>query len=150
MKQQYINKVMRELAVPANRKREIARDIEEIFSSAQEHGETEQQVIDRLGSPEEFASNINDQAVSHQAKNRHAKTIISAIISILAFVIYSFTKSLQISAGVIGQANATTNIQIASNLSLNFSDVFLMVGVIALIITFVNIVQNATKNRRQK
>lgn len=148
MKQQYINKVMKELAVPANRKREIARDIEEIFSSAQEHGETEQQVIDRLGSPEEFASNINDQVVSRQAKNRHAKTIIFAVISILAFVTYGFTKSLQIPAGVIGQANATTNIQLASNLSLNFPDVFLMVGIIALIITFVNIVRNATKNRR--
>ena len=49
MKEQYIKQVEKELFLPHKVKKEIMRDLNEVFSSALEHGETEQQVIQRLG-----------------------------------------------------------------------------------------------------
>ena len=37
------------------------RDLNEVFASALEHGETEQQVIERLGTTKEFAENTAEQ-----------------------------------------------------------------------------------------
>lgn len=47
MKEQYIKQVEKALHVPCKAKREIVRDLNEIFASAAEHGETEQQVVQR-------------------------------------------------------------------------------------------------------
>ena len=57
MKEQYIKQVEKELCLPRNEKKEVVRDLNEVFASALEHGETEQQVIERLGTPKEFAEN---------------------------------------------------------------------------------------------
>lgn len=149
MKQQYINKVKKELNVPLSRKKEIIRDIEEAFSSALEHGETEKQVIDRLGSPEEFAASVNSTGLSCHKKQGYIKTMISAVITILAFTAYGIAKLQQIPEGAIGQADAMTNIQISSAYSFDFTSVILVVSVIALIITIVNAVQTIIRNRRK-
>ena len=61
IKEQYIKKTAKELTVPGKIKKEILRDLNEIFASALENGETEQQVIKRLGTPQEFAANIAEQ-----------------------------------------------------------------------------------------
>ena len=45
MKEQYIKQVEKELCLPRNEKKEVVRDLNEVFASALEHGETEQQVI---------------------------------------------------------------------------------------------------------
>ena len=50
-KEQYIRQVKKALTVPRAKKDEILRDLQEAFDSALEHGETEQEVIERLGSP---------------------------------------------------------------------------------------------------
>ena len=55
MKEQYIKQVEKELNLSRKAKTEVVRDLNEIFASATEHGETEQQVIERLGTPKEFA-----------------------------------------------------------------------------------------------
>ena len=49
MKEQYIRQVEKELNLSRKAKTEVVRDLNEIFNSAVEHGETEQQVIERLG-----------------------------------------------------------------------------------------------------
>ena len=53
MKERYIKQVKKEFGLCLSRKKrnEIIRDLNEIFASALEHGETEQQVIERLGTP---------------------------------------------------------------------------------------------------
>ena len=61
MKEQYIKQVEKELCLPRNEKKEVVRDLNEVFASALEHGETEQQVIERLGTPKEFAENTAEQ-----------------------------------------------------------------------------------------
>ena len=58
MKQQYIRRVKKALNLPRKQKAEVLRDLDEAFASALEHGETEQQVIVRLGTPDEFADSI--------------------------------------------------------------------------------------------
>ena len=47
MKEQYIKQVEKELHLSRKAKADIVRDLNEIFASAAEHGETEQQVITR-------------------------------------------------------------------------------------------------------
>lgn len=56
MKERYIKQVKKEFSLYLSRKtkNEIIRDLNEIFCSALEHGETEQQVIERLGTPNDF------------------------------------------------------------------------------------------------
>ena len=55
MKEQYMKQVEKELNLSRKAKAEVVRDLNEIFASAAEHGETEQQVIERLGTPKAFA-----------------------------------------------------------------------------------------------
>ena len=55
MKQQYIRQVKKALNLPREQKAEVLRDLDEAFASALEHGETERQVIERLGTPEDIA-----------------------------------------------------------------------------------------------
>lgn len=61
MKEQYIKQVEKELSLTRKAKKEVVRDLNEVFASALEHGETEQQVIERLGTPKEFAENTAEQ-----------------------------------------------------------------------------------------
>ena len=46
MKDQYIMQVRKMLSVSQKKKHEIIRDLEEIFASAREHEESDQEVID--------------------------------------------------------------------------------------------------------
>ena len=58
MGEQYIRQVSRKLNLSRSRKKEILHDLEELFAEAASHGETEE-VIKRLGSPEEYETNVN-------------------------------------------------------------------------------------------
>ena len=51
MKKQYIRQVRKDLHIPRSAKAEVVRDLQEIFASSAEHGESEQQVAERLGTP---------------------------------------------------------------------------------------------------
>lgn len=54
MKEHYIKQVKKELLISRKQKNDVLRDLDEVFTSAMEHGETEQQVIERLGSPKDL------------------------------------------------------------------------------------------------
>ena len=60
MKEQYIRQVKHHIYLPRKQKQEVLRDLEEIFASAQEHGETESQVMERLGDPKEYAREVQN------------------------------------------------------------------------------------------
>ena len=49
MKKQYVRQVRKDLHIPRSAKTEVVRDLQEIFASAAEHGESEQQVAARSG-----------------------------------------------------------------------------------------------------
>ena len=118
MKEQYIKQVEKELSLTRKAKKEVVRDLNEVFASALEHGETEQQVIERLGTPKEFAENT------------------------------ATTQSGKVPDGAIGQADAMTNIQVEGAFGFDASQIILAVGVIAVTIAIIQIIRTVRKNRR--
>ena len=84
MKERYIRQVEKALHVPRRQKAEIVRDLDEIFASAMEHGETEQQVIGRLGTPREFADHAAAQFGVDAAALRMQKRFVSIGIALAA------------------------------------------------------------------
>ena len=68
MKEQYIKQVEKELSLPRKMKKEVVRDLNEVFASAMEHGETEQQIIQRLGTPKEFADSTAEHHIEKKER----------------------------------------------------------------------------------
>lgn len=152
MKEEYIKQVEKELFLPRKAKKEVMRDLNEAFASALEHGETEQQVIQRLGTPKEFADSTAEQFGIDNISSKKHKGIISALVALIiaaiAFSIYAVTQLGKVPEGTIGQANAMTNIQIQGALGLDVSQVTLVVGFAAAIIAVLLIIRTIRKNRR--
>lgn len=115
----YIKQVEKSLNVSHKTKAEILRDLEEAFASAAEHGETEQQVMDRLGTLEEFAESIQEQlglSCAEKSRGKRRTSIaIAALISIIAFAGAWGIHASKTAKNMIGQANAATTIQIAGS-----------------------------------
>ena len=84
MREQYIRQVEKELPIPRRAKREVIRDLREIFASALEHGETEQQVIGRLGTPREFAESTAEQLGIDITTSQNQKSRIWGIAALTA------------------------------------------------------------------
>ena len=152
MKERYIKHVKKELYLPREAKNEVLRDLEEIFASAVEHGETEQQVIERLGTPKEFADSTAEHFGVDNSVLRKRKEIISITIyvvaAVIAIVIYTAVKFAKVPNGAIGQADAMTNIQIDSALGFDASQIILAVGIIAAAFAAIRIAGTIRKNRR--
>lgn len=153
MKEQYIRQVEKHLTLPRKAKQEVIRDLNEIFASALENGETEQQVIDRLGTPEVFAENTAEQFGGKERLPKNNRTILSVVvaaaIAVVAFVIYQTTRAGDVPDGVIGQANAMTNIQVEGGLVLNVPAIILWIGIVAAVFAVVQIVRVVISKWRQ-
>ena len=80
MKEHYIKQVKRELLISRRQKNDVLQDLDEVFTSAMEHGETEQQVIERLGSPKDFAISTEEQLGIDRTALRKRNNIIFIII----------------------------------------------------------------------
>ena len=83
MKEQYIKQVEKELSLPRKMKKEVVRDLNEVFASAMEHGETEQQIIQRLGTPKEFADSTAEQFGIDNTKSKKRNGIISTLAALV-------------------------------------------------------------------
>ncbi|MCI8600644.1 MAG: DUF1700 domain-containing protein [Oscillospiraceae bacterium] len=133
MKEQYLRQTAKALHLPRKAKQEILRDLAEIFDSALEHGETEAQVVKRLGNPAEFADDAAKQLGfdNHaSAKRRHIFAIaLSLIVAAIAFGIYAAARMNKAPKGVIGQADAMTHILVVG--SIDVSGVLLVIGLLA-------------------
>ena len=128
-KEQYIRQVKKVLTVPRAKKDEILRDLQEAFDSALEHGETEQDVIERLGSPTEFAGNIEDQRGIK--RKRHGKTALIWVLALLSAVllaVYAASRMMRPPENAIGQADAMTSIQVYSEGSPAVPALLLLLG----------------------
>lgn len=119
MKQQYIRQVKKALNLPREQKAEVLRDLDEAFASALEHGETERQVIERLGTPDEFADSIHEQlgiaCPDRRGRKRRICIALTALVSAIAFAIAFFMRAERPAQNIIGQADAMTNIQIVGS-----------------------------------
>ena len=116
--EKYIMQVKKALVVSGRVKKEVLRDLKEIFASAREHGESEEQVIGRLGSPEEFADNINEQmGVSRterlRLRRRRQITVVS-IFAVLALAAGLLSRFSSVPNDAIGYSDSMTSIKIES------------------------------------
>ncbi len=154
MKEQYIKQIKKEFGLYLSRKKrnEIIRDINEIFCSALEHGETEQQVIERLGAPTDFVKNTIEQLGVTSTMLQKRKLVISSVIAIIiAAITFSCFVTTQLGKApdnAIGAADAMTNIRIEGAFGINVAQIMLVVGLIATLIAIIQIVRIVRNNRR--
>lgn len=153
MKEQYMKQVEKELRLPRKLKAEVLRDLSEIFASAKEHGETEQQVIDRLGTPQDYAASTAEQFGVHNAtliRRNVISIIVALVIAVVACEIYATTNSVKVPNNAIGQADAMTSIQVEGMIGIDATLIILVVGLIAAFFAIVQIVRTILSTRRKK
>ena len=120
MKQEYIQQVGRALPLPGKQKREVLRDLEELFASAAEHGETEAQVLDRLGSPEEYAKEVLAQTGFVPKPGKAALGLaLSALVCGVCLALFVWSQSGRLPENAIGGAAGSTNIQVMGGTDLS-------------------------------
>lgn len=130
MKEEYIRRVGRLLALPGKQKREVLRDLEEIFASGAEHGETEQGIIQRLGTPEEYAAGIALSLEKPRSGGKLAGLVLSCVACVVCFGLFWAAQHSWVPEDAIGFAQGSTSIQVES--AVNFSPVLLVLGMAAL------------------
>lgn len=126
---QYIEEIIRRLVLPNATKKRIRQDLAQDIQSAIDQGETLEQVIRRMGSPEDVARDFNESLAPPAAvlsgKQKAAKIILILVIvlsslsllstgiTFLFVFLFSFNQSL----GIIGGADGPTAIFITSKFS---------------------------------
>ncbi len=152
MKEQYMKQAEKELHLPRKVRKDIIRDLNEIFASALENGETEQQVINRLGTPKEFAASITEQlGIDFAASEKRGEIIASIIVlafAVVALVIYCAAQIGNVPRGAIGQADAMTNLKIGGTFGMDISAALLVIGIGAAVAAVIQIIRSIGKNRR--
>lgn len=135
MSKRYIREVSRALCLPKRRRREVLRDLQEIFESAAEHGETEAQVIARLGTPQEFAQNAMEElGVDPGARLRRRRLLAVVLPLLLALACAGAAWILRAQLppeNVIGGADAMTGIQVVGSASFTLWQALLAAGGVA-------------------
>lgn len=113
----------------------MIRDLQELFDSAVEHGETEEEVIARLGSPKEYVYHIHEQLGKMDEIQKRRKTRIRmGILWLLAVVLFlagGIPLYLRTPAHMIGQADAMTQIQVSGSW-IDPAWILMLLGVLAL------------------
>ncbi|MDO4650042.1 MAG: hypothetical protein Q4B26_15495 [Eubacteriales bacterium] len=151
MKEEYIKQVEKELPLSRKVKQAIIRDLNEIFSSAVENGETEQDVIERLGSPKEFADNTAEQLGIDVDRLQKRKMIFPVIVlftvAVVAFAFYGMMQVQKMPENVIGYADTMTGIKVEGTLGMNISVIILGLGILAVIIGIIRIIRIINKKQ---
>ena len=149
MKEKYIKQVKKRLAVPSSKRKTVLQDLEKTFASAAENGETEQQVIDRLGTPEQFVAGIEKQLGIDRAKYIKTRTIVSTVIclagAVIGFAVYLTIQQEMIGAiGMIGGADGPTAI-IVSGPGFDISLLILIIAAVALVLAVIGLIRYLLK-----
>ncbi len=148
MRENYIKQVKKGLVVSQKQKKEVIRDLNEAFSSASEHGETEQQVIERLGSPKDFADNIHEQLgidfIARQKRKNLLHITIAVVIAVMAFSMFFLIKALRAPKNVIGQADMMTLIKVEGT-AIDPMVFFTLLGIVALVVVIILVVRYIRK-----
>lgn len=118
MKNSYISEVRRKLKLPRGKKREVMRDLEEIFATAEERGESKDKLVLRLGTPEEYARETEAAFGIDGARLRRKRLVCFAVVFVFiavvasALAIVSGYGAQRIPEGAIGYAEAMTDIKV--------------------------------------
>ena len=149
MKEKYIKQVKKRLAVPSSKRKTVLQDLEKTFASAAENGETEQQVIARLGTPEQFAAGIEEQFGIDRKKRLKTRTIIwttiCLVVAVIVFSVYLTIQQEMIGAiGIIGGADGPTAI-IVSGPGFDISLLILIIAAVALVLAVIGLIRYLLK-----
>lgn len=150
MKKQYIRQVRKDLHIPRSAKTEVVRDLQEIFASAAEHGESEQQVAERLGTPREFDDRTAEQFGFDPAARRRRNRLLQIAISLAvaaAFALYAAAAAQRVPPGAIGQADAMTNIRV-EGAGFDVTLLLLAAGILAAAFAILQLIRSAHSGRR--
>lgn len=143
MKNKFIREVMKNL--PRNRRKEIRRDLEEAFASAMEHGESEAAVIERLGTPEDFACSLTGSSRRSPSFKAAILLLIPSLLCLSVCVPALIRKS---SEHIIGGAVSMTDIVVAAE-GLVLTQLFFQIGLILLTCSAVLFIKTGIKRRRE-
>ena len=144
MKKQYIRQVRKDLHIPRSAKTEVVRDMQEIFASAAEHGESEQQVAERLGTPREFADQTAEQFGFDPAARRRRNRLLQIAISL---AVAAAAAAHRVPPGAIGQADAMTNIRV-EGAGFDVTLLLLAAGILAAAFAILQLIRAAHSGRR--
>lgn len=135
---QYLRRISKSLPVSRGKKREILRDLEEAFASAAENGETEAQLMERLGTPEELIRTLGEELGFDPSKSKRRRRTICAAgafsVAALSLLLCWGSYAARGPENVIGRADSMTSIQVEASFALDPGRLFLIVGVIALLL----------------
>lgn len=118
MTKRYISRVRRKLTLPQGKKKEVMRDLEEIFATAAARGESEAETISRLGAPDEYARETEAAFGIDGARLRRKRLAVFAVVFVFiavvasALAIVSGYGAQRIPEGAIGYAEAMTDIKV--------------------------------------
>lgn len=118
-KDTYIRQVKKRLSLPRRQKKEVLRDLEEIFASAAEHGETEAQAAERLGLPEEYARMLEGQFPRRGVGRTLLGLALSALVCGVCAALFAWRQSMALPEDAIGGAVGATGIQLAGGFGLS-------------------------------
>lgn len=137
-KEKYIKAVKRKLSVPDDLKSSVLEELREAFDSAKEHGESEIDLIKRLGTPKEFVKDViksadltTKQKKCIKQRKNIIRVIIAFIIAAAAFTGYYIYQRMSM-GNVIGYADSSTNIQVMGGFG-NILLILFYAGVFAVI-----------------
>lgn len=137
-KEKYIKAVKRNLNVPDDLKSSVLEELSETFDLAKEHGESESDLIKRLGTPKEFVKDViksadltSEQKKCIKQRKNIIRVIIAFIIAAAAFTGYFIFRRVSMS-NVIGYADSSTNIQVMGEFG-NILLILFYAGVFAVI-----------------
>lgn len=129
MKEQYLAEVAKRLNVPRSKRKEILRDLSEAFASAAEHGESEEQVVQRLGTPQDFVNSL--APFSPSTRKRWALAFgVTLGAAVIALIPWLSSRLDPMPKNAIGQADAATSIQLESALPIDAPTLFLIASLL--------------------
>lgn len=118
MTKRYISRVRRKLTLPHGKKKEVMRDLEDIFATAAARGESEAETISRLGAPDEYVKETEAAFGVDGARLRRkrlaAVAFAFAFVAVVAFAfgVVAGCGVQRIPEGAIGYAEAMTDIEV--------------------------------------
>ena len=120
-KDQYIKEVLKECCFPYKKKQDLRRDLQEIFDSAMEHGETEEEVIKRLGSPQSFCTELEERIGQKRISRKKGQSFLISLFlflfSICCFIFLGVLQIQKLPENVIGYADSMTAITVENGFS---------------------------------
>ena len=144
---EYLRQVEKELRLPRRKKQEVLRDLREIFESAREHGESEADVMERLGPAADYAAAVS---VPLCGKRRSGFALPSAFLALAAALIAVFlaAQASRPADNIIGQADAMTQLRVVGGL--DPAPLLLAAGVLAAVGAAVLFALRLRRRRREK